>query len=76
MKTVVYTREETVSCDGYDEVQQEATHPKVYYTLKKYKDGEIKAACHYCGKLYLYKDGLDNHNRINIQSLESNDILE
>ena len=33
MKTVVYTREETVSCDGYDEVQQEATHPLVYYTL-------------------------------------------
>jgi len=55
MKTVIYTSEETVSCDGYDEVQQEATHPKVYYTLKKYKDGEIKATCHYCGKLYLYK---------------------
>jgi len=53
MKTVVYTREETVSCDGYDEVQQEATHPLVYYTLKEYKDG-IKAACHYCGKVFVY----------------------
>jgi uncharacterized Zn-finger protein len=55
MKTVIYTKEETVSCDGYDEVQQEATHPKVYYTLKEYKDGETKAVCFYCGKFFIYK---------------------
>ena len=55
MKTVICTKEETVSCDGYDEVQQEATHPLVYYTLKEYPDG-IKAACHYCGKMFIYKE--------------------
>jgi uncharacterized Zn-finger protein len=42
----------TVACDG------DETHPLVYYTLKEYKDGQTKAACHYCGKLYLYKDSL------------------
>jgi uncharacterized Zn-finger protein len=52
--TIVYTNKQEVSCDGYDEVQQEATHPLVYYTLKEYKDG-IKAACHYCGKTFIYK---------------------
>ena len=56
MKTVVYTKEETVSCDGYDEVQQEATHPLVYYTLKEYKDGQTKAVCFYCGKMFIYKN--------------------
>jgi uncharacterized Zn-finger protein len=55
MKTVIYTKEKTVSCDGYDEVQQEATHPKVYYTLKEYDDGESKAVCFYCGKQFIYK---------------------
>ena len=55
MKTVVYTREETVSCDGYDEVQQEATHPLVYYTCKEHKDGQTKAVCFYCGKCFIYK---------------------
>jgi uncharacterized Zn-finger protein len=55
MKTVVYTKEETVFCDGYDEVQQEATHPKVYYTLKEYEDGQTKAVCFYCGKVFIYK---------------------
>jgi uncharacterized Zn-finger protein len=54
MKTVVYTSEETVFCDGYDEVQQEATHPKVYYTLKEYSDGQTKAVCFYCGKQFIY----------------------
>jgi hypothetical protein len=39
-----------VSCDG------EETHPLVYYTLKEYKDKQIKAACHYCGKLFVYKE--------------------
>ena len=58
VKTIVYTNTSEVSCDGFDEVQQEATHPLVYYTLKEYKDGEIKAACHYCGKIYLYKNSL------------------
>jgi len=53
---VVYTKEETVFCDGYDEVQQEATHPKVYYTLKEYKDGQTQAVCFYCGKFFIYKD--------------------
>ena len=55
MKTVIHTSEEQVSCDGYDEVQQEATHPLVYYTLKEYKD-DIKAACFYCGKMFIYKE--------------------
>ena len=55
--TIVYTNTQEVSCDGYDEVQQEATHPLVYYTLKEYKDG-IKAACHYCGKMFIYKEGI------------------
>jgi len=39
-----------VSCNGND------THPLVYYTLKEYKDKQIKAACHYCGKLFVYKE--------------------
>ena len=58
MKTVIYTKEKTVSCDGYDEVQQEATHPLVYYTLKEYKDGQIKAVCFYCGKQFIYKESI------------------
>ena len=53
--TIVYVNTQEVSCDGYDEVQQEATHPLVYYTLKEYKDG-IKAACFYCGKRFIYKE--------------------
>ncbi len=55
MKTVVYTKDEQVSCDGYDEVQQEATHPLVYYTLKEYKDGQTNAVFLYCGKQFIYK---------------------
>ena len=55
IKTIIYTKEETVSCDGYDEVQQEATHPLVYYTLKEYKDGQTRAVCFYCGKQFIYK---------------------
>ena len=59
VKTIEYvnTKEEQVSCDGYDKAQQEATHPLVYYTLKEYPDG-IKAACHYCGKVWIFKDCL------------------
>ena len=56
-KTIEYVNTHKVSCDGYDEVQQEATHPLVYYTLKEYKDG-IKAACHYCGKFFIYKESI------------------
>ena len=67
--TIELTPTLTVACDG------EQTHPLVYYTLKEYKDGMTKAACHYCGKLYVYKEGLDNHSKINIQSLESNDLI-
>jgi uncharacterized Zn-finger protein len=55
VKTIEYVNTKEVSCDGYDEVQQEATHPLVYYTLKEYKDG-TKAACFYCGKVWVFKD--------------------
>jgi uncharacterized Zn-finger protein len=56
VKTIEYVNTSEVSCDGYDEVQQEATHPLVYYTLKEYKNGESKAVCFYCGKLWILKD--------------------
>jgi uncharacterized Zn-finger protein len=56
IKTILYTNTHEVSCDGYDEVQQEATHPLVYYTLKEYKDGQTKAVCFYCGKRFIYKE--------------------
>jgi uncharacterized Zn-finger protein len=52
---VQYTEIEQVSCDGYDEVQQEATHPLVYYTLKEYKNGQTRAVCFYCGKKFIKK---------------------
>jgi uncharacterized Zn-finger protein len=55
--TIIYVNTSEVSCDGFDEVQQEATHPLVYYTLKEYPD-DIKAACHYCGKLFVYKESI------------------
>ena len=57
VKTIEYVNTKEVSCDGYDEVQQEATHPLVYYTLKEYKNG-TKAACFYCGKVWILKDSL------------------
>ena len=56
VKTIEYVNTQEVSCDGFDEVQQEATHPLVYYTLKEYKDGQTQAVCFYCGKLYVYKE--------------------
>ena len=56
IKTIIYTKEETVSCDGFEEVQQEATHPLVYYTLKEYDDGQTRAVCFYCGKQFIYKE--------------------
>ena len=49
-KTIEYTDNKEVSCNG------DETHPLVYYTLKEYKDGQTKAACHYCGKLFVYKE--------------------
>ena len=58
IKTIVYTNTSEVSCDGYDEVQQEATHPLVYYTLKEYRDGQTKAVCFYCGKQFIYKESI------------------
>jgi len=56
VKTIEYVNTKEVSCDGYDEVQQEATHPLVYYTLKEYTNGETKAVCFYCGKVWMFKD--------------------
>ena len=58
VKTIEYVNTQEVSCDGFDEVQQEATHPLVYYTLKEYKDGQTKAVCFYCGRLWIFKDSL------------------
>jgi uncharacterized Zn-finger protein len=72
-KTIVYTNEYSVSCDG--DTGEGPDHPLVYYTLKEYKDGQTKAACHYCGKLYLYKYNLDKNSITNIQSLETNDLI-
>ena len=51
-KTIEYTNKLKVFCDG--DTGEGADHPLVYYTLKEYKDG-IKAACFYCGKLFVYK---------------------
>jgi len=48
-KTIEYVNTHEVFCDGGE------THPLVYYTLKEYKDG-TKAACFYCGKLFVYKE--------------------
>jgi uncharacterized Zn-finger protein len=58
VKTTEYVNTHEVSCDGFDEVQQEATHPLVYYTLKEYTNGESKAVCFYCGKVWMFKDSL------------------
>ena len=58
VKTIEYVNTHEVSCDGFDEVQQEATHPLVYYTLKEYDDGQTKAVCFYCGRLWIFKDSL------------------
>jgi uncharacterized Zn-finger protein len=69
-KSIELVSVQKVACDG------EQTHPLVYYTLKEYKDGQIKAACHYCGKLYLYKDGLDKYSRVNILSQQTQDCID
>ena len=52
IKTIEYVNTNEVSCDGFDEIQQEATHPLVYYTLKEYRDGHTQAVCFYCGKVW------------------------
>ena len=39
-----------VYCEGWDSYQEEPTHPRVYYTLKKQPDGSHTAECMYCGK--------------------------
>jgi uncharacterized Zn-finger protein len=43
---------EQVWCEGWDVVQDEPTHPRVYYTLKEDKNnlGTYRAVCFYCGK--------------------------
>ena len=56
VKTIVYTNTQEVSCDGFDEVQQESTHPLVYYTLKEYSNGQTQAVCFYCGKFFIYRE--------------------
>ena len=56
VKTIEYVNTQEVSCDGFDEVQQEATHPLVYYTLKEYSNGQTQAVCFYCGKCFIYKN--------------------
>ena len=42
-----------VYCEGWDDYQQEPTHPKVYYTLKQQPDGVHAAECLYCGKKWV-----------------------
>ena len=42
-----------VYCEGWDDYQQEPTHPGVYYTLKKQPDGTHTAECMYCGKRWV-----------------------
>jgi len=39
-----------VYCEGWDDHQEEPTHPRVYYTLKKQPDGVYRAECLYCGR--------------------------
>ena len=51
--TIEYTDKQQVSCNG--DTGEGPDHPLVYYTLKEYKDG-TKAACFYCGKLFVYKE--------------------
>jgi len=50
--TIVETTEDQVHCDGYDPELEDDTHPRVFYTLKKYDNGETKAVCFYCGTIF------------------------
>ena len=47
------TQDTQVYCDGYDDYQEEPTHPGVYYTLKQSADGKHRAVCLYCGKQWV-----------------------
>jgi len=42
-----------VYCEGWDDYQQEPTHPGVYYTLKLRANGTRTAVCYYCGKKWV-----------------------
>ena len=42
-----------VYCEGWDDYQEEPTHPGVYYTLKQRADGTHAAECLYCGKRWV-----------------------
>ena len=42
-----------VYCEGWDDYQQEPTHPGVYYTLKQRANGTHTAVCYYCGKKWV-----------------------
>jgi len=42
-----------VYCEGWDDYQEEPTHPGVYYTLKQRADGTHSAVCFYCGKRWV-----------------------
>ena len=50
--TIIETAANTVYCDGYDSSVDDDTHPRVFYTLKEYKDGETKSVCFYCGTIF------------------------
>jgi uncharacterized Zn-finger protein len=55
-KTIVYTNEIEVSCDG--DTGEGPDHPLVYYTLKEYQSEGHRAACFYCGKIWILNDTL------------------
>jgi len=42
-----------VYCEGWDDYQEEPTHPGVYYTLKLRANGTHTAVCFYCGKKWV-----------------------
>ncbi len=42
-----------VYCEGWDDYQEEATHPGVYYTLKLRANGTHTAVCYYCGRRWV-----------------------
>ena len=42
-----------VYCEGWDDYQEEPTHPGVYYTLKQRANGTHSAVCYYCGKKWV-----------------------
>lgn len=42
-----------VYCEGWDDYQEEATHPGVHYTLKQRPDGVYAAVCMYCNRKWV-----------------------